>query len=177
MTTFNAIQAASAVANALHVLAAVVWVGGMFFAYVILRPAVSDIEPAGERPKLWARVFPRFFVWVWGAVIVLPITGYWRMFIDFGGFAGSGLYVHAMQILGWVMIGLFVYLFAVTHRRFQDKVTAGDIAGCGRPACANPSHRRNQSGSWPYRLCRRRVRAAMGMIHEWKPLLFRTPTF
>lgn len=131
MTTFDAIHAASAVANALHVLAAVVWVGGMFFAYVVLRPAVGEIEPAGERPKLWARVFPRFFAWVWAAVIVLPITGYWRMFMDFGGFARSGLYVHAMQILGWVMIGLFIYLFAVTHRRFQDKVTTGDIAAAG----------------------------------------------
>jgi uncharacterized membrane protein len=40
MTTFDAIHAASAVANALHVLAAVVWVGGMFFAYVILRPVL-----------------------------------------------------------------------------------------------------------------------------------------
>jgi uncharacterized membrane protein len=29
------------------------------------------------------------------------------------------------------MIGLFVYLFAVTHRHFQDKVTAGDIAAAG----------------------------------------------
>ncbi len=131
MTTFDAIHAASAVANALHVLAAVVWVGGMFFAYVVLRPAIGDIEPAGERPKLWARVFPRFFAWVWAAVIVLPITGYWRMFMDFGGFAGSGLHVHAMQVLGWVMIGLFVYLFAVTHRRFQGKVTAGDLAAAG----------------------------------------------
>ncbi|MCH8239505.1 MAG: CopD family protein [Proteobacteria bacterium] len=134
MTTFDAfdaIHAVSALANALHVLAAVVWVGGMFFAYVVLRPAVGGIEPAGERLKLWARVFPRFFAWVWVTVIVLPITGYWRMFMDFGGFARAGLYVHAMQILGWVMIGLFVYLFAVTHRRFQDKVAAGDIAAAG----------------------------------------------
>lgn len=131
MSNFDAIYAASAVANALHVVAVVVWVGGMFFAYVVLRPAIGDIEPASERPKLWARVFPRFFAWVWAAVIVLPITGYWRMFMDFGGFASSALYVHAMQILGWVMIGLFVYLVAVPHRRFQEKVTAGDIAAAG----------------------------------------------
>jgi uncharacterized membrane protein len=131
MTSFDAMHAVSAAANALHVLAAVVWVGGMFFAYVILRPAIGGIEPAGERPKLWARVFPRFFVWVWAAVIVLPVTGYWRVFIDFGGFAGTGPYIHVMHILGWVMIGLYVYLFAVIHRRFQDKVTSGDMAAAG----------------------------------------------
>lgn len=132
MTDFDTINTASAFANALHVLAAVVWVGGMFFAYVVLRPAVGNIEPASERPKLWARVFPRFFSWVWVAVIVLPITGYWRIFLDFGGFASSGLYVHIMHIVGWVMIGLFVYLFSVPHRRFQENVAAGDI-----PAAVN----------------------------------------
>ena len=35
----------SAAATALHVLAAVVWVGGMFFAYLVLRPAVGGIAP------------------------------------------------------------------------------------------------------------------------------------
>ena len=56
MTNFTDIYAVSAIANALHVLAVVVWVGGMFFAYVILRPAIGCIEPAGERLKLCARV-------------------------------------------------------------------------------------------------------------------------
>ena len=31
---------------ALHVLAAVVWVGGMFFAYMVLRPAAGPLETA-----------------------------------------------------------------------------------------------------------------------------------
>ena len=128
MATFDAIHAASAVANALHVLAAVVWVGGMFFAYLVLRPAVGAIEPAPERPKLWSRVFPRFFAWVWVAVVVLPITGYWRLFMDFGGFARAGAYVHLMHVLGLVMIGLFVFLFVVPYRRFQAAVAAGDFA-------------------------------------------------
>lgn len=127
MATFDAIHAASAVANALHVLAAVVWVGGMFFAYLVLRPAVGGIEPAPERPKLWSRVFPRFFAWVWAAVVVLPLTGYWRLFMDFGGFARAGFSVHVMHVLGLVMIGLFVFLFVVPYRRFQAAVAAGDF--------------------------------------------------
>ena len=36
-----------------------------------------------------------------------------------------------MHLLGWVMIGLYVYLVAIIHRRFQDKVSAGDMAGAG----------------------------------------------
>ncbi len=127
MATFDAVHAASALANALHVLAAIVWVGGMFFAYMVLRPAVGGIEPPPERPKLWSRVFPRFFAWVWAAVVILPVTGYWRLFMDFGGFARAGGYVHLMHVLGLAMIGLYVFLFVVPYRRFQAAVAAGDF--------------------------------------------------
>ncbi|MBI2979104.1 MAG: CopD family protein [Rhodospirillales bacterium] len=127
MATFDVIHTASAVSNALHVLAAVAWVGGMCFAYLILRPAVGGIEPAPERLKLWSRVFPRFFAWVWAAVVVLPLTGYWRLFLDFGGFARAGGYVHLMHVLGLVMIGLFVFLYVFPYRRFQVAVAASDF--------------------------------------------------
>ena len=30
---------------ALHILAAVVWVGGIFFAYMVLRPSAGPLEP------------------------------------------------------------------------------------------------------------------------------------
>ena len=51
------------VAIAIHALAAVVWVGGMFFAYMALRPAASMLPPQ-ERLPLWRRTFAGFFVWV-----------------------------------------------------------------------------------------------------------------
>jgi Predicted integral membrane protein len=44
-------------AFSLHVLSATIWVGGMFFAYVILRPvAATQFEPA-QRLTLWSQVF------------------------------------------------------------------------------------------------------------------------
>ena len=52
----------SALATGFHAIAAVVWVGGMFFAYLVLRPAVGGITPPPERLKLWDRVFGRFFL-------------------------------------------------------------------------------------------------------------------
>ena len=30
----------------LHLLAAVIWVGGMFFAYIAMRPAAQFLDPA-----------------------------------------------------------------------------------------------------------------------------------
>ena len=45
-----------AVLLALHVLAAVIWVGGMFFAYMVLRPSAGPLESASRhRPRLLLR--------------------------------------------------------------------------------------------------------------------------
>lgn len=118
------------IAVAIHILAAVVWVGGMFFAYLILRPSAGPLEPP-ERLKLWSRVFARFFPWVWAAVVALPATGYWQVMMDFGGFKNVGLHVHVMQALGLVMIFLYVYLFGGPYTRFQKAVAAADWPAAG----------------------------------------------
>ncbi len=110
----------------LHALFAVVWVGGMFFAYQVLRPSVPAIEPPPERLKLWNRVFARFFSWVWVSVITLVFTGYWQVMIDFGGFGGAGLHIHWMHGTGWVMVALFVYLYFRPYTRFKEAVANED---------------------------------------------------
>src|SRR5690606_5692971 len=58
----------------LHLLAAVVWVGGMFFAYMALRPAAATVLPPPQRLPLWTQTFRRFFPWVWITVVLLPVT-------------------------------------------------------------------------------------------------------
>lgn len=106
----------------LHALGAVIWVGGMFFAYVVLRPSVPGIEPPPERLKLWNRVFARFFRWVWHAIPVLLITGYWQVFIDFGGFESTGLHIHLMHGTGLVMVALFVFMYFKPYAAFRNAV-------------------------------------------------------
>src|SRR5215468_6747236 len=100
----------TALAFALHVLGAVIWVGGMFALYVCLRAALGRLEPP-QRLRLMRVTFQKFFPWVWAAVLLLLASGYWIMFMVFGGFAAAGLHVHLMQGIGWVMIALFVWLF------------------------------------------------------------------
>lgn len=121
---------ASAIANALHTLAAVVWIGGAFFAYVVLRPATGEME-APDRIALWRRVFDRFFPWVWIAVFMLPATGFWAVRQDFGGFANTGPHVHAMTGIGMLMIFLFVYLYGGPYKRFTDAVDKADWSAAG----------------------------------------------
>jgi uncharacterized membrane protein len=59
---------------------------------------------------------------VWASVVLLLVSGYGMIFLNFGGFAGAGLYIHVMQGIGIVMMLLFLHLFFVPWRRFSDAV-------------------------------------------------------
>ena len=120
----------NAIAIALHGIAACVWVGGMFFAYIVLRPSLMFLEPH-RRLNIWAGVFKRFFPWVWMSALVLPITGYWLLFKAFGGFASSPIYVHLMHVLGLIMICLFIYLYYRPYVAFKFAVTREDWQAAG----------------------------------------------
>ncbi|GAA0849633.1 CopD family protein [Marinobacter szutsaonensis] len=109
-------------AIALHVLSAVIWVGGMFFAYMAMRPAVVEVIEASQRGVLWCHTLSRFFKWVWAAVILLLVTGYWMVFSVFGGMAGAGWHIHAMQGLGIVMILLYFHVYFAPFRRLKQAV-------------------------------------------------------
>jgi uncharacterized membrane protein len=112
-------------ALALHILGAVVWVGGMFAAYMCLRPAAGPLElPA--RLKLWRIFFAKFYPWVWVAVIFLLVSGYWMVFNTFGGFAKLPMHVNLMQGIGWVMILLYVWLFHGPWLKLKRAVDASD---------------------------------------------------
>jgi uncharacterized membrane protein len=123
--------ALASIALILHTLAAVVWVGGMFFALMALRPATGPLEP-GTRLALWARVLERFFAWVIAAIVLLLASGYAMVFGVFGGFAKVGLHVHLMQGLGIVMILLFFHLYFAPWRRFRAAVGAQNNAEAAR---------------------------------------------
>jgi len=110
-----------------HILAAVIWVGGMFFAHQMLRPAVAPLEPA-QRLALWRRVFARFFPWVWASIAALLASGYGMVIWGFGGFAYIGLHIHVMQGVGIVMMLAFAHLYFSPWRRFRAAVDKGDFA-------------------------------------------------
>ena len=120
-----------AYAITLHLLAVVIWVGGMFFAYMALRPVAARVLEPPQRLTLWVETFSRFFPWVWLSVVALPITGYWMTFAVFGGFAGVGLYVHIMQALGWIMIFIYTFVYFVPYKRLRHCVAAKEFPVAG----------------------------------------------
>jgi uncharacterized membrane protein len=124
-------DATATVALILHIVSAVVWVGGMFFAYVVLRPATGLLD-AAPRLTLWAHVFERFFVWVIVAIVLLLLSGYAMIFFVLGGFGEVRLHVHIMQATGIIMMLLFFHLYFAPWRRFRAALTRQDLAEAGR---------------------------------------------
>lgn len=94
----------------IHLLAALVWVGGMFFAYVVLRPAAVEVLQPPERLRLWDSVFRRFFNWVWLAIGLLLVSGFYMVYL-YGGFAFVPRHVHIMLALGLLMMAVYGYVF------------------------------------------------------------------
>ncbi|MHB8535428.1 MAG: CopD family protein [Sulfuricaulis sp.] len=116
----------------LHVLSAVIWVGGMFFAYMALRPAAASLLDPPQRLPLWSKTFARFFPWVWTAVILLPATGYWMVLNVFDGFANLKLYIDVMQVTGIGMILIYLHVFFAPYRRMNAAIAAGDFPAAGK---------------------------------------------
>ena len=110
----------------LHLLAAVIWVGGMFFAYMALRPAAGGLLEPPVRQTLWVAVFKRFFVWVWISIITLLVSGFWMIFAELGGMANIGLHIQLMLGLGVFMMLLFMHLYFGPFRRLQQAVIESD---------------------------------------------------
>ncbi len=111
----------------LHILGAVVWVGGMFAAYLCLRPAAAVLE-GPQRLQLWRGFFAKFFIWVWVSILLLLGSGFWMLVATFGGFKGAPMYINIMMLLGLIMVALFVWLFHGPWLKFKRAVDAKDWA-------------------------------------------------
>ncbi len=93
----------------LHVLSVLIWVGGMAFAYLCLRPAAVEILDAPQRLRLWCAVFKRFFPLVWAALAALWLSGLCMLLP--GGMAFAPKHWHVMLTLGTVMTAIYLRVY------------------------------------------------------------------
>ncbi len=115
---------------ALHLLGAVVWVGGMAFAFLVLWPSLVVLE-LPQRLALHEKVFKKFFLYVWHAMPILLLTGYAMLFGVLGGFAYVNWAVHLMHLLGLIMAAIFLVIFFGPWKAMRTAMASGD-----RPAAA-----------------------------------------
>ncbi len=116
----------------IHQVAAIIWIGGMFFAHMALRPAALTTLQPPQRLPLFAAVFSRFFRWVWVSVIALLVTGFLLLFGWFGGMKGAPIHVHLMLALGLLMTAIYLYIFFIPYGRLQREVAAQNWPEAGK---------------------------------------------
>ncbi len=117
------------VAITLHLFATIVWVGGMFFAHMALRPAASQLLEPPQRLPLLHGVLGRFFPWVWISIVLILGSGYWIFLGILGGQAA--LHVHLMQGTGLLMVAIFCFIYFVPYRRMGTALKSGDLPVAG----------------------------------------------
>ncbi len=126
----------------LHVLAVVIWVGGMFLMHFAVRPAaVARLEPA-QRVPLLADILGRFFIWVTVSVLIVLATGV-AMIVGLGAAAGAAAAdksafgegmrlahtsVHLMFVVGVVMTVIFAFIRVAPFVRLRKALVSGELA-------------------------------------------------
>ena len=115
----------------LHILAIVVWIGGMVFAQFFLRPAAMQLEPP-QRIRLMHSALQRFFAAVLVAIGVVLASGLWMIGRVAKETVQAGLGFNMpldwtlMATLGLVMMGIFGHIRFALFKRLSAAVAASD---------------------------------------------------
>lgn len=113
-----------------HLIGVVIWVGGMFFAWMCLRPvAAKNLEPP-VRLKLWADVFSRFFPWVWASSLSTVSSGAVTIFSI--GFKHAPLHWHVMLLIGIAMFAIFAYVSLGLFKSLRSAVAEQNWVAGGK---------------------------------------------
>jgi uncharacterized membrane protein len=115
----------------LHLLGVVVWVGGMFFAYMVLRPAAVKLLDPPLRLPLWSQVLTHFFMWVWFSVLLVLLSGLFMVF-SIDGFASAPRHIHIMTASGLLMMLIFGHVFYSPFKRLRHFVALKDWPKAGK---------------------------------------------
>jgi uncharacterized membrane protein len=109
--------------TAIHLLCVVLWVGGMAFLLLTLRPSVGAIDPAA-RLVLQGAVYRRFFRTLWQVMPMAIVSGLLLLILSYGHQALPWP-VMVMQTGGVLMAAIFIGMVLVPNKRFQAKLAAG----------------------------------------------------
>lgn len=113
----------------LHLLSAMAWVGGMFFAYFCLRPAAGQVLQPPQRLPLWTATFERFLLYTAVAVTLLLVSGIGMLVQT--GFRNAPAGWLVMFGLGVVMAAVFVFVYDVLFPLLREHCAASAWPAAG----------------------------------------------
>jgi uncharacterized membrane protein len=116
------------VARALHVLAVVIWIGGVAMATTVALPAVRNGDLGSDKFQVFQAIEHRFAWQARTAIIVVGLTGFymtWRLDLWDRFRTASFWWMHAMVCL-WLLFALVLFIAEpfVLHRQLRRWATA-----------------------------------------------------
>ena len=105
----------------LHVLAAFLWLGGLFFLAAVGAPVLRRVEPADVRARLFQRIGERFRTVGWIAIVTLILTGFgnlhFRGLLSMDAFGDPGFWTHPYgRTLAWKLsLVMSMVVLAAVH--------------------------------------------------------------
>ena len=117
----------------LHVLSIVVWIGGMVFSHLFLRPAFAQLD-APLRLRLMHDVLGRFFKAVLVASLLTLASGVWmlgrvaKQVVQSGGNFEMPLAWTVMAVLGVAMVAIFMHIRFALFKRLGRAVAMSEWA-------------------------------------------------
>lgn len=115
-----------------HLVAAIVWLGGMSFMLLALRPSLAVLEGPPHRLTLLAAVLRRFFAAVWIAVGVLLLSGAYMY--GHADAQAAPLGWHLMSGIGVLMFLVYGHIYFSPWRRLQRALASADWPTAGAQA-------------------------------------------
>lgn len=125
---------ALASSSSVHALAAVFWVGSMFFSLYILKAGLGMVDGA-LRLQMLDRILRLLFAWVWAFVVLIFLSGWIILHIKYRPALDTSVWswpVWLMMIFGHIMILNFFYIFFVLYKKFRSNLEIGDFGGAAQ---------------------------------------------
>lgn len=114
----------------LHLVSAIAWLGGMFFAYFCLRPAAAEVLEPPKRLPLWVATFARFLPYMSVAVLLILGTGLGMLLPV--GFRQAPTGWHLMFALGLAMAAVFAYVHWALFPKLRAACSASEWPSAGQ---------------------------------------------
>jgi uncharacterized membrane protein len=115
----------------LHVVAVVLWIGGVGFVTMVLFPALQVMEDSMEKVRFFLRAEKRFSTLAKAYIVLVGITGA-LLFINRGGFGSlttGEAYLLGFKVFVWLLFAIL--LFGAERRLMKVLIsaqTAPDVA-------------------------------------------------
>ncbi len=102
----------TAVANWFHIIAVLIWIGGMLYTLFVLKPSLNVL--GDEKGKFVITAMGKFFPLVWMAIFLLLITGGYRVH----NYIHSGIFISKLVVFG-IMVLVFSYIYFGLFKKLQ----------------------------------------------------------